>query len=92
MWYHGGHLSKKEKLLRKAIESPENLRFNELKTLLSYYGFEWRRTKGDHGIYKNKKCREILNIQPDKNDKSKAKKYQVDKFIATLKKNGFLED
>ena len=85
-------MSKKEKLLRKAIESPENLRFNELRTLLRYYGFEWRRTKGDHEIYKNKECREILNIQPDKHDKGKAKKYQVDNLIEILKKNGLLED
>jgi len=66
--------------------------FKEFKTLIGQYGFEHRNTKGDHEIYKNMAIGKMLNIQPDKNDKSKAKKYQIKEFINILKNNGLLED
>lgn len=68
---------KKEKLYIKALESPQNIRFNELCKLAEQYGFELKKNKGGHEIYKHPTLGKMLNFQPDRSDNSKAKPYQV---------------
>lgn len=51
----------------------KNIRFRDLRNLLSALGFDCH-IKGDHFIYTKNDIPEIINIQPDKN---KAKAYQV---------------
>ena len=70
-----------KKLFEKAKISPENV------------GFEYKRTNGDHKIYKHPKIsgRECLvNFQPDKRDRSKAKKYQVKQLITIIENNNLI--
>ena len=50
-----------------------NIRFSELRTLLSQLGFA-ERIKGSHHIFTREGIPEILNLQPKK---SMAKPYQV---------------
>lgn len=92
MWNQGDWLGKKEKLLKKAVESPKNLTLNEFRTLLGHYDFEHRNTTGSHEIYKNNNVGETMNIQPDKSDKSKAKVFQIKQFLDKLRTHGMLED
>jgi len=42
---------KKEKLLKKAIKTPQNIRFDEFKGLLEHYGFQFKKVKGSHFVY-----------------------------------------
>ena len=62
------------KLLRKALASPANLRFDEVCTLAVAFGFHLSRTKGSHHIFAYLSVRELVNLQ---NVKGKAKPYQV---------------
>ena len=65
-----------QKLLDKVLSarSDANIKFSELKKLLSALGFD-ERIKGDHQIYTRDGVEEILNLQPIKG--GKAKPYQV---------------
>ena len=75
---------KKNKILSKAKSSPQNLTFNELCSLAEYAGFEFRNQTGSHKIFKNPTIKKMLNLQPDKKDKSKAKKYQIKQLVAYI--------
>jgi predicted RNA binding protein YcfA (HicA-like mRNA interferase family) len=52
-------VSKKEKLLQKILNNPQDVRFEELDALLKHFGFECRRVRGDHFIYKRKGYRPL---------------------------------
>ena len=60
-----------EQVLRGTSDA--NIRFSDLRTLLSSFGFE-ERIKGSHHIFTLEGRRAALNLQPDG---SKAKAYQV---------------
>ena len=74
-------MGKKEKLFKKAKESPTNLSFNELCRLAIAVGFVFRNQNGSHKTYKHPTLKGIMNFQPDKKDKSKAKLYQTKKLV-----------
>ncbi len=74
-------------LLYKAKASPSNLSFNELCLLAEKYGFSFRKQKGSHKIYKHDQYPQLMNFQPDKRNKSKAKKYQVNQLIDFIENN-----
>jgi len=82
MWYHV--IVKINKLLKKAINNPGNLHFEELQNLLERSGFEWVRTGGSHHQYDRKKRKRLLPIQ-EKN--GMAKEYQVRQFLSILEEN-----
>jgi predicted RNA binding protein YcfA (HicA-like mRNA interferase family) len=85
-------MGKKNKILTKAKKSPENLTFNELCSLAEHAGFEFRNQTGSHKIYKHPTIKKMLNLQPDKNDKSKAKKYQIKQLIAYIDDFNLMEN
>jgi hypothetical protein len=58
----------------------KNIRFQDLRKLLSDFGFSVR-IKGDHHIFYKEGIEEIVNLQPLKNGKAKA--YQV-KQVRTI--------
>jgi hypothetical protein len=58
----------------------KNIRFQDLRRLLSDLGFSVR-IKGDHHIFYKEGIEEIINLQPLKNGKAKA--YQV-KQVRTI--------
>ncbi|HBE17776.1 MAG TPA: toxin HicA [Cyanobacteria bacterium UBA11149] len=67
-----------EKLLAKLLSgnSDANIPFIPLCQLLDRLGFE-QRINGSHHIFTKEAVEEILNLQPSKKDKAKAKPYQV---------------
>ena len=71
-------MGRKEKLLDKARNSPQRLRFSEFETLLNLCGWAFDHQTGSHRIwYSSTKVR--LSIQPTKNNEAKA--YQVKQFL-----------
>lgn len=75
-----------EKLLFKILcgTQDSNIKFNEIRHLLEYMGFD-ERIKGDHHIYTKDDVTEIINIQPLGN---KAKPYQVKQIRNIILKYG----
>ena len=75
------------KLLAKLMlgASDANFSFSDLCQILQVLGFEVR-IKGSHHIFTEEGVAEILNIQPQKADKSKAKAYQVKQVRAVILK------
>lgn len=65
--------------------SDDNFSFSDLCQILQVLGFEVR-IKGSHHIFTKEGVAEILNLQPQKADKSKAKAYQVKQVRAVILK------
>jgi predicted RNA binding protein YcfA (HicA-like mRNA interferase family) len=80
----------KQKLLRKALTTPNNLRFSEMVNLAEAFGFRLSRTSGSHHIFSHAAIRELVNLQEVR---GKAKAYQVGQFLQLVEKYNFkLED
>jgi len=80
----------KQKLLRKALSTPNNLRFGEMVNLAEAFGFRLSRTSGSHHIFSHSAIRELVNLQEVR---GKAKPYQVGQFLQLVEKyNLKLED
>lgn len=73
-------MSKKEKLLTKAINNPEGLSFTDFQTLMSHCGWEQDHQSGSHQIWYSPKGYRI-SVQ---NRNGKAKGYQVKQFLLRL--------
>ncbi len=73
----------KEKLLRKALTAPKNLRFSEMVKLAEAFGFRLSRTSGSHHIFAHPDVRELINLQAVNR---KAKPYQVAQFLHLVEK------
>ena len=71
------------KLLRKAIASPNNFRFNDLVRLVESPGFKLSRTSGSHHIYLHPDVDEAINLQ---NVSGKAKPYQVRQVLSLVER------
>lgn len=75
-------MTRKEKLLLRAINNSADLSFEDFKTLLKHSGWILDHQTGSHQIwYSSKGCR--LSIQ---NNKGKAKSYQVRQFLQQREK------
>jgi len=74
-------MGKKEKLLEKAKNSPQNIKFEEICKLAEAFGFVYKGGKGSHKVYSREGIIEILNFQ---NVKGMAKPYQVKQFLKIL--------
>ncbi len=70
-------MSKKDKLLAKALRNPQGLKFSEFEALLKQCGWTFDHQKGSHQIWYSLK-RHRLSIQ---NRKGMAKAYQVKQFL-----------
>jgi len=71
-------MTKREKLLARAMNNPKGLYFREFQTLLRQAGWEFDHQKGSHQIWYSPN-RQRLPIQEAKN--GKAKGYQVEQFL-----------
>jgi predicted RNA binding protein YcfA (HicA-like mRNA interferase family) len=80
------------KLYNKLKESPTNASYDEVCQLAEKAGFVFRKQNGSHKIYKHPIYQRIMNFQPDKNDKSKAKKYQVSQLIDFIDNNELIKE
>lgn len=71
-----------DKIIEKILSgrSDANIKFNDVKNLLKYLGFEMR-IKGSHHIFRKEGVKELVNIQKDGN---KAKPYQIRQIRSIL--------
>jgi len=72
-------MTKREKLLARAINNPKDLSFGEFQTLLKQAGWILDHQKGSHQIWYSQK-QHRLPIQEGRN--GKAKSYQVEQFLS----------
>ena len=72
---------KRDKLLRKALGSTDNLRFGDLVTLAEMYGFRLDRVSGSHHIFIHPMSKVMINLQ---NYRGKAKPYQIHQFLQAI--------
>jgi hypothetical protein len=72
------------KLLLKALNSPQNLRFVEAIKLAEAFGFQLERISGSHHILKRSGIEELVNLQ---NVRGVAKPYQVRQLIKLVEKH-----
>jgi len=72
-------MGKKRKLLKKILSGPRTIRFDEFTSLVEAFGFELKRIRGSHCIYKHPKVAALLSVQSDANNH--AKSYQVRQFL-----------
>lgn len=72
-------MGKYEKILQDVMSGRKdgNINFNELCNLLERLGCKLERISGSHHIFSYKDVVELIDLQPDKKDHSKAKVYQV---------------
>jgi hypothetical protein len=71
-------VSKIEKLLAKANNNPDNIRFQEICNLAEYFGFKLKGGRGSHKVYSRKGIKEILTFQEVG---GMAKPYQVRQLL-----------
>jgi predicted RNA binding protein YcfA (HicA-like mRNA interferase family) len=69
------------KLLQKAIDAPQNLRFTEFCHLAVAFGYVLDRINGSHHIFVHLAATRPLNIQ---NVRGKAKPYQVKQLLRDI--------
>lgn len=81
-------MSQYEKLLQSVMSGKhdQSIRFDDLCKLLQYKGFTLERISGSHHIYSYPGVMELIDLQPDKKDHSKAKPYQVKQVRNFFKK------
>ena len=71
------------KLLKKALSSPANLRFEETCALARAFGFRLSRVSGSHHIFAHHSIRELVNLQEVG---GKAKPYQVKQLLGLVER------
>ncbi|MDZ8110030.1 MAG: type II toxin-antitoxin system HicA family toxin [Nostoc sp. DedQUE12a] len=83
-------MSKKRKLLEKALSGSRNIQFHELITLVEAFGFSLSRINGSHHIFTHPNINELVNLQ---NRNGKAIPYQVRQFLTLIEEYALtLED
>jgi hypothetical protein len=71
------------KLLKKALSSPANLRFEEACALARAFGFRLSRVGGSHHIFAHQNVRELVNLQEVE---GKARPYQVKQLLGLVER------
>jgi predicted RNA binding protein YcfA (HicA-like mRNA interferase family) len=72
------------KLLEKALNSPQNLRFSEVLKLAQAFGFQLDRISGSHHILRRAGIPELVNVQ---NVGGMAKPYQVRQLLKLVERH-----
>jgi predicted RNA binding protein YcfA (HicA-like mRNA interferase family) len=73
-------MTKQDKLLKKALNNPNDLAFADFETLLKQQGWVFKRQTGSHAIWHSPKGYRLV-IQ---NKNGKAKSYQVKQFLVQV--------
>jgi predicted RNA binding protein YcfA (HicA-like mRNA interferase family) len=72
------------KLLEKALNSPQSLRFSEVLKLTQAFGFQLDRISGSHHILRRAGIPELVNVQ---NVRGMAKPYQVRQLLKLVERH-----
>ncbi len=84
-------MSNIETIYKKALASPNNLSFLELRRLIEEAGFTFVRQKGSHTLFKHPAIRDYQDAMINVQDfKGKAKAYQVKMLLDLIEKYGLL--
>lgn len=72
-------MRKYDKVLNDILSGKKdyNINFNELCRLLQDLDFKLERISGSHHIFSYSNIPQLIDVQPDKKDHSKAKAYQI---------------
>ncbi|MEJ5310142.1 MAG: type II toxin-antitoxin system HicA family toxin [Anaerolineae bacterium] len=73
----------KHKLLRKILNAPQNVKFQEMIALVAAFGFELMRVSGSHHIFSHPDVPELVNLQ---NVNGQAKPYQIRQFLKLVER------
>jgi len=84
-------VDKKKILYEKLKKSSTNASFKDICKLAEEVDFVFRNQNGSHKIYKHPILKATMNFQPDKRDKSKAKKYQIVQLIKFIDDNNLIK-
>lgn len=76
-------MTKREKLLARAHQAPNNLTLDEFETLLKQCGWVFKRQKGSHRVWLSPSNRAL----PIQSDGGKAKSYQVKQALLMIMEN-----
>lgn len=76
-------MTKLNKLKAKLLRKPNDMRFDEVRTILKNHGFENVRTKGSHFLFTDN--RSVISIPVHNNT---VKKIYLEKIIKILKMEG----
>lgn len=64
-------MARRRKLLLKAMNNPQGLRFGEFTALIEAFGFKLDRQRGSHRLFVREDVRELVNVQPRADGKAK---------------------
>lgn len=83
-------MSKKDKLVDKLLKKPKDFTFDEMKSLLSYFGYELKQSATGSGVkFMKAGNNEVINFhKPHPN--GILKRYVLDQVIEKLRKDGLL--
>ena len=81
-------MSRAPKILDAARRDPAGVEFNDLRYLVEAAGWVLKRISGDHHVFSRPRTPEIINLQPEKRDKKRAKRYQVLQVLDLIEKYG----
>lgn len=73
----------KRKLLRKILNSPQNVKFGELAILVEAFGFSLSRVSGSYHIFVHPGINELVNLQDVHGE---AKPYQIRQFFKLVER------
>ena len=82
-------MSKKDKLVKRLIEKPKDFTFDEMVTLLSYYGYELKQGSGSSVKFIKEGSNEVINFHRP-HPTGILKRYILDQVIEKLGKAGLL--
>ncbi len=83
-------MSKKDKLIEKLLKKPKDFSFDEMKSLLSYFGYSLKQGGSGSGVkFIREECNEVINFHKPHPD-GVLKRYVLEQIIEKLKKDGLL--
>jgi predicted RNA binding protein YcfA (HicA-like mRNA interferase family) len=71
----------KRKLFKKILSGSDNIRFDDVVTVVEAFGFRLSRVNGSHHIFTHDEIPKLVNLQ---NREGKAKPYQIRQFLALI--------
>ncbi|MCX4339127.1 MAG: type II toxin-antitoxin system HicA family toxin [Lachnospiraceae bacterium] len=83
-------MSKKEKLIEKLLKKPKDFTYDEMESLLSYFGYELKQGGSGSGVkFIKEGSNEVINFHKPHPD-GILKRYVLDQVIEKLRKDGLL--
>jgi hypothetical protein len=86
-------MSKAKKLLKRFLSKPKDFTYNELKKLLTGFGYEnisTGKTTGSRVTFMNPETKHIIKLHKP-HPKPELKRYQLDYIEETLRNNGVIQ-